>query len=113
MEDLNLECTDCTNMFTFTVGEQEFYESKGFESPKRCMDCRKQRKMNRKNVQNNTRNYKPRHNPNQQEWKIICMDCGNNSIVPFKPKGDCRCKTCHLTFIENFKKKKKKKMFMG
>lgn len=31
-EDEELECRDCNSKFTFTVGEQEFFEQKGFDN---------------------------------------------------------------------------------
>merc|ERR1712166_707247 len=40
-QDIPVECLDCGETFQFTVGDQEFYETKGFEGqPKRCKDCR-------------------------------------------------------------------------
>lgn len=40
-EDKTLVCKDCENNFTFTAGEQEFYEQKGLTNePKRCKACR-------------------------------------------------------------------------
>ena len=48
--DKTIDCKDCGAEFIFTVGEQEFYESKGFENaPIRCSDCRKARKASRQN----------------------------------------------------------------
>lgn len=45
-EDKTLVCRDCGNSFTFTAGEQEFYEQKGFTNePQRCRDCRQARKQ--------------------------------------------------------------------
>ena len=39
-EDETLQCRDCGGDFIFTVGEQEFFKSKGFENKKtRCADC--------------------------------------------------------------------------
>jgi len=49
-QDKVLACKDCGNDFTLTAGEQEFYESKGFNEPQRCVDCRRARK-----AQNNNR----------------------------------------------------------
>ncbi len=47
-EDKTLVCRDCGNEFTFTAGEQEFYEQKGFTNePQRCRDCRQARKQQR------------------------------------------------------------------
>jgi hypothetical protein len=45
MEDKKIICKDCGKEFVFTVGEQEFFASKGFQhDPVRCLDCRKKRK---------------------------------------------------------------------
>lgn len=41
----SLECLDCGVTFDWTVGEQEFFWSKGLAEPKRCPPCRKYRKM--------------------------------------------------------------------
>jgi hypothetical protein len=48
-KDKKIVCKDCKNEFTFTVGEQEFYESKGFSEPVRCASCRAKRKEQNKN----------------------------------------------------------------
>ncbi len=45
-EDIKIKCVDCGEEFIFTVGEQEFFDSKGFTNlPKRCAKCRKQRQI--------------------------------------------------------------------
>ena len=41
--DFLLKCIDCGAGF-FTVGEQDFYLSKGLETPKRCKPCRDKKK---------------------------------------------------------------------
>src|SRR5258708_25683425 len=39
--DQTLSCRDCQQAFTFTAGEQEFYESRGMtNAPSRCPECR-------------------------------------------------------------------------
>lgn len=44
-KDETLKCKDCGAEFIFTVGEQEFYEEKGFPNkPTRCKACREERK---------------------------------------------------------------------
>ena len=49
-QDKSLQCTDCGQRFTFTTGEQEFYQSKGFTNePKRCSACRRANKERRSN----------------------------------------------------------------
>ena len=43
--DKTLTCRDCGREFTWTAGEQAFYEQKGFTNPPtRCQDCRAERK---------------------------------------------------------------------
>ncbi len=50
MQDETMVCKDCGQEFLFTVGEQEFYASKGFENkPTRCADCRRANKQQRQN----------------------------------------------------------------
>jgi len=48
--DKTLSCTDCKDGFIWTKGEQEFYEKKGFNEPKRCPDCRAKRKAEKQNA---------------------------------------------------------------
>ncbi len=49
-KDKTIVCKDCGKEFVFTVGEQEFYEEKGFTNePSRCKECRANKKnSNRK-----------------------------------------------------------------
>lgn len=42
--DKELQCRDCKQPFTFTAGEQEFFEKKQFHPPARCKPCRDIRK---------------------------------------------------------------------
>jgi len=54
VEDRTLVCKDCGAEFVFTVGEQEFYKERGFENdPVRCPVCRKARKQQRRNFNDN------------------------------------------------------------
>jgi len=47
-QDKQIQCSDCGSTFTFTAGEQEFYQSKGFTNePKRCSSCRRANKARR------------------------------------------------------------------
>lgn len=45
-EDITIICL-CGEPFTFTAGEQKFYESKGFQQPKRCPACRAKKRQER------------------------------------------------------------------
>ena len=47
-QDKSLRCSDCGATFTFTSGEQEFFQTKGFTNePKRCPACRQAKKLER------------------------------------------------------------------
>jgi rubrerythrin len=39
-----LQCKGCGKPFLFTKGERNFYLNKGLQIPKRCPECRAQRK---------------------------------------------------------------------
>jgi len=57
MADKTLVCKDCNSEFIFTEGEQEFYREKGFENePQRCPECRRARKMQKRNDNFNRQN---------------------------------------------------------
>ena len=43
MKDQMLECVQCNEPFLFTTDEQQKYFNMGFDPPKRCPDCRKNR----------------------------------------------------------------------
>jgi hypothetical protein len=47
-QDKSIRCSDCGTTFTFTTGEQEFFQAKGFTNePKRCSSCRRANKAQR------------------------------------------------------------------
>ena len=73
-EDKVLVCQDCGQEFVYTVGEQEFYQEKGFANePKRCKDCRQNRRSG-----NGSKG--PR-----EMFTATCAECGIETEVPFKP----------------------------
>ena len=44
-QDKSIQCADCGATFTFSAGEQEFFQAKGFTNePKRCPPCRRANK---------------------------------------------------------------------
>ena len=44
-DDITLNCRDCNAEFIFTIGEQEFYATKGWTNqPSRCEPCKKAKK---------------------------------------------------------------------
>ena len=44
LRDKFICCVDCDEDFLFTVGEQRFCLSKSLSQPKRCQQCRNQRR---------------------------------------------------------------------
>lgn len=46
--DQLLNCQDCDKEFIFTAGEQAFFDTKGFTPPKRCYDCRKRNREDKR-----------------------------------------------------------------
>lgn len=46
-QDREIVCLDCHEPFTWTGPEQEFYADRKFETPKRCRECRRDRKKMR------------------------------------------------------------------
>ncbi len=88
-EDKTLICEDCGEEFVFSVEEQEFYDSKGFENePKRCKPCRQKRKESRRGS---------KMGGSRQFYDAVCDSCGEQTTVPFKPSGDkpVYCRECY------------------
>jgi hypothetical protein len=47
-QDQTLTCVDCGESFTWSAGEQEFFREKGLTTPpKRCKQCRQDKKEQR------------------------------------------------------------------
>lgn len=44
MADKQIQCAGCGRSFTFTAGEQNHYQGRGINEPKRCKNCREARK---------------------------------------------------------------------
>jgi len=89
-EDKSLQCSDCSQEFTFTAGEQEFYASRDLQNePRRCPECRRARKTER---YGNTGNRSQR-----QMFPVVCADCGKDTEVPFEPREDrpVYCSDCY------------------
>jgi CxxC-x17-CxxC domain-containing protein len=97
LTDRLLVCRDCGQEFVFTVGEQVFYENRGFTSaPSHCPACRAARK-----------GQAPDHRSSSGErtgvrgerpmYAAICATCGQETQVPFQPRGDrpVYCPDCY------------------
>lgn len=82
MADQTITCRDCGATFTFTEGEQEFYNSRNLSAPQRCKGCRDARKN--------------QDGPREMH-DAVCAQCAQNCQVPFKPREGGRpvlCKEC-------------------
>jgi len=91
-QDKSLQCSDCGHEFTFTVGEQEFYSSRGLQNePRRCPECRRARKTER--YGNNG------YRSTRQMFAVTCAECGKATEVPFEPREDrpVYCSECYNT----------------
>ncbi len=79
LADKNLMCSDCGAQFVFTVGEQEFFASRGYTNePKRCPECRGARRNQQRGDGWAAREMHP----------AVCAQCGADTMVPFRPRGD-------------------------
>ncbi len=82
LSDKTLVCVECGAEFIFTAGEQEFFNSRGFTNePKRCRSCRAVRRTEQ-------RGGAMYQEAPREMYQITCAECGNDAMVPFRPKGD-------------------------
>ena len=111
--DRTLSCRDCGKQFTFTAGEQEFYQTRGFSDPSRCADCRAARKSSRgggsygdrdssrssyssgSSSRSGSSDY--RSGGTKQMYKAKCANCGIDTEVPFEPRSGrpVYCRDCY------------------
>ena len=61
-----IDCIDCDKSFTLTEEEIKEFESRGFQTPKRCKECRIARRKNRKAQQKKTAKGKNKRNKGQK-----------------------------------------------
>lgn len=98
--DQTLTCRDCGQQFTFTSGEQSFYQERGYTQPQRCPSCRSARKTQRAGESsggyggysdNNSygggyggevRSHMSRP---RELHAATCTSCGKETEVPFQP----------------------------
>ena len=79
--DLRITCRDCGREFTFTEGEQNFYEQMGFTPPTRCRQCRVTK--------------------DKQSNQLTCTECGKelhkDSVVYCESCSDSAPSSAHVT----------------
>ncbi len=78
-EDKTLVCRECGDSFTFSSGEQEFYQNRGLvNEPARCPSCRAAR---RRGGGGGFQSDQPR-----TMYPAVCASCGRETEVPFQPR---------------------------
>ena len=98
-QDKNLTCRDCGQQFTFTAGEQEFYQQRGLTNePGRCPECRQARKAQQGGggYSSGGGGYSSGgggggggyERAPRQMFAAVCSQCGKDTQVPFQPRGD-------------------------
>jgi CxxC-x17-CxxC domain-containing protein len=81
---MTLTCRDCGQDFLFTVGEQEFFASRGLTNkPSRCPECRAARKQ-----QQSSGGYGGDSRGRREFFSATCSNCGREARVPFQPRED-------------------------
>jgi CxxC-x17-CxxC domain-containing protein len=79
--DRKLKCASCSEEFTFTAGEQIFFDLKKFvNDPKYCRQCKAKRAGKKTHPQTQT----------------VCAECGIDTTVPFLPSQGrpVLCRAC-------------------
>lgn len=99
LTDRTLVCRDCNQEFSFTVGEQEFYASRGLSNdPSRCPDCRAARKQSGWQRNSSGRSSGGFYDRDARPmYRATCANCGNETQVPFQPREDrpVYCSECY------------------
>jgi CxxC-x17-CxxC domain-containing protein len=98
-QDKTLTCSDCGAAFTFSVQDQEFFQSKGYTNePKRCPSCRETRKAQQHgNSGSNYGSSRYSDRSPRQMFPVKCSECGKDTEVPFEPRSGkpVYCSDCY------------------
>ena len=87
--DKTLTCRDCSQTFTFSAGEQEFYAQRGLTNePGRCPDCRASARTRRDSQGSGRGGFDRGAGPRREMHTVTCANCGKPAQVPFVPRGD-------------------------
>src|ERR1700761_4862931 len=98
--DLLLTCSDCGQEFVFTAGEQQFFQERGYSSPRRCKPCRQAKQG--AGGGGGYASSRPQQDSGggggmSTGTTVVCASCGQTTTVPFEPRGDrpVYCKSCY------------------
>ena len=88
--DKDLTCVECGTSFVFSSAEQEHHNQLGFTNePKRCAPCRAAKKAARGGGGGGGGGYGGGGGGGRREMHpATCAQCGQETQVPFKPRGD-------------------------
>jgi CxxC-x17-CxxC domain-containing protein len=89
--DMQITCSDCGQEFTFSAADQQFFQERGYSTPKRCKPCRMAKKNEQGGGGSGYRSAPSQGTP------VICSGCGQPTTVPFEPRGDrpVFCRDCY------------------
>ncbi len=107
--DLLLMCSDCGQEFVFTAGEQQFFQERGYSSPRRCKPCRQAKQSSGGGGGGGHSAAHSHHEGGgytagsgagagmSSGTTVVCASCGQTTTVPFEPRGDrpVYCKSCY------------------
>ncbi len=118
LTDRTITCRDCGEAFTFTAGEQAFYQERGYSEPQRCANCRAERKAQRAASGYDSGSSSGGYSRGggggggyssggysggggyssgggggyssgpRQMYPAVCSSCGKETEVPFQPRND-------------------------
>lgn len=104
LAERTIQCTSCGTDFAFSVEEQEFYQSRGFQDPKKCKPCRDAAKQSRgggggRGGYGGGGGYGGSGGGSYQKqlYDAVCSGCGVQTQVPFRPNGSkpVYCRDCY------------------
>ncbi|ONI39403.1 hypothetical protein AN639_05445 [Candidatus Epulonipiscium fishelsonii] len=75
----NIRCIECGVYFDITNNELDYFNKKGLDVPKRCPNCRKERKNNAYNYSSNISSNSPNNNSNNSPNNSSNKNLNNNS----------------------------------
>lgn len=108
MSDKTIMCRDCGQAFTFTSGEQSFYQERGYTEPQRCASCRAEKKAQRgesggyssnsysSGGYSSSRSSDSYSSGPRTMHPAVCTACGKETEVPFQPTAGkpVYCRDC-------------------
>src|SRR5215469_2531962 len=96
-DDITLRCSECGQEFVFTAMDQQYFQDRGYSSPKRCKRCRQAKQSAGSYGQQDGGRAAGYNRGTGTETTVVCASCGQTTTVPFEPRGDrpVYCKNCY------------------